>query len=483
MSYLKRENEGKMINQKNLLFFSLLLLTIIGLVTIISGSPETIHANSDETANTASSWENAHQQISAVGAPYAISPSIAASPDGKTVLVVYSSAIAVDSPQNLYYSFSTKNGQSGSWTKHQPLNNSSATSSKAHVTFDQNNRAHVVWTEGTSIAYAKSVSSNLNDGFGNITIFPNIVGTAPEAATPKVVTYGNHVHIVWAEGKGDFDDPDPDIYHRHSTNGGSSWGTTLNTPNAITTDGVIETDGLSHKNPTVTVDNDGNLHVLYEKPGIFGILTREQIRYVKGKLSNDAIIWPLDESTHPIITADMSGNDPNEDPNFEVVEPDIIYVNGRLETSVTQKSVHTSIPSQKYQNIFNISCVGSCENESNWSSTQISDRIYYLDAEPYSLTSSIIRLGGCLNIAFDGKVLTGSEQIFLGNSCSGWGISTELTGNDESSRTIQPAAASQNNWWGYVVYEEFVGDAVDANKQVFFTRNRPAVYLPMIIKR
>lgn len=456
-----------MINRKNLLLLSLLLLTIIGLVISISGRPDAIHADSDETTATASSWEDAHQQVS-VGAPFAISPSIAASPDGKTVLVVYSSAVAVSSPQNLYYSFSTKNGQLGSWTKHRPLNNSSATSSKANVTFDQSNRAHVVWTEGASIAYAKSVSSNLNDGFGSVTVFPNIVGTAPEAATPKVITFGNNVHIIWAEGKGNDADPDPDIYHRQSTNGGS----TFNTPNAITI------DGLSHKNPTVTVDNAGNLHVLYEKPGIFGVSLREQIRYAKGTFSNNSITWP-NEVTHPNITANMSSGTPD----FEVVEPDIIYTNGRLETSVTQRSVHTSEPSKKYQNVFNISCAGSCENESNWSPTQVSDRIYYLDAEPYSLTSSIISLGGCLNIAFDGKVLNGSEQIFLGYRCSGWGIPTELTGNDESSRTIQPAAASQNNWWGYVVYEEFVGDDVNANKQVFFIRNKPAVYLPMIIKK
>lgn len=466
----------KMTRLKNILLVSLLIITVARLVTIISGSPTEIHADTDDATNITNNWEVVHQKITTEDTPYAIKPSIATSPDGKTVFVVYSSAETASSPQNQYYSFSRKNGETGSWTMQQQLNDTSATSSKAHVTFDQNNRAHVVWTEGSSIAYAKSISSNLNDGFGTETIFPNIPGNIPEAADPKVITYGNDVHIIWAEGTGNLSDPSPDIYHRQSTDGGANWGTTFDTPNPVTT------SAFRHKKPAVTIDDAGNLHVLYEKQVFFGIDIREQIRYAKGTLSNGAIIWADDDSTHPDITANMS----IDIPNFDVVEPDILYANGHLETSVTQRYVNPVQPSKKPQFVFHIGCASSCENELNWSPTRVSDLISYLDASPYSLTSSIMRIGNCLNITFDGKVSTeseDSEQIFLSNGCNGWGgIPSALTNNDES-RTIQPAAASQNDWWGYIVYEEFVGDDDNnANKQVFFTRNSPALYLPIIVK-
>jgi hypothetical protein len=483
-----------MIKHKNLLLIISLLLMTIGLMVTISEHPVDLYADTDDTTALASNWESNHQQVSQ-GSPFAISPTIAAAPDGKTVLVVYSSAAALNGTQNIYYSFSNNNGQSGSWTKNQQLNNTAATSSQAHVIFDQSNRAHVVWVEDSGsfsrIAYAKSVSSNLNDGFGAVTVFPNIPGAVSgeaETSDPKVVTYGsNIVHVIWAESKSDAE-PDPNIYHRQSTTGGEpidgsdsnkGWGSTYATPNSVTT------YPIRHKNPVVAVDDSGNLHVLYEKRVLFLPLDiRELIMYVQGTVNNNGIVaWPVSEDTHTSITSSMSTGTPD----FDVVEPDILFSNGRLDTSVTKRYVLPTTPSEKIQYVFYIGCTQSCENEANWSSTQIVDRVSYLDASPYSSTSSITRLGSCVNILFDGKVSTSpqdSERIFLSDSCAGgWGgIAAELTNNDES-RSIQPDSASQNGWWNYVVYEDFVGDAENENKQILFVRNSPALYLPIIVKR
>lgn len=481
---LKKRDYKKMIKYKNIFLVSLFTLTAIGLITIISGSPVEIHAGTDETAALASNWENIQQPVSIgdPGAPYAIKPTIAEAPNGRTVLVVYSTQMDGDSKQNLYYSFSNKNGESGSWPnnqQNQQLNESDEISSKPYVTFDQSGRAHAVWTEGLSIAYAKSVSVDLSEGFLEPTVFPNIPGGNPDASDPKVITYGNNdVHIIWAESNDNT--PDPNIYHRHSTSGGElanesdenkGWGTTYTTPKPITT------QSLNHENPTVTVDDSGNLHVLYQKRDRVEDESVEQIRYTK--LNNGDALWP-DELTHTDVTTDIPGGPPY----YDVLKPHIIYVNGHLEVSVTQRYLEGA-PSEKHQYVFHIGCSISCENPSNWIATRVTNTVLFIDAKPDSLTSSIMRIGNCLNIVFDGKSSTDQskpEQVFLSSSCSGWGDNLQELTPRIGSRTIQPIATSTSNWWGYTVYEEFVGTDVDANKQVFFVRNSPAVYLPVIMK-
>lgn len=464
-----------MIKQKNLLLISLLIVMTVGLVVILSPVPNTIHAEADSVDT---SWEATHQEIS-TGAPYAIRPAIAATQDGNTIIVVYSTKMAGDSSQTLYYSFSNANGESGSWKKNTRIynNTSGEDATKAHVVFDQDNRAHVVWTEGLGIAYVKSISSNLNDGFGAVTIFPNAPALDPGAIAPKVVTYGNHVHLIWAEGDSSSAEPErkeQNIYHRHSTNGGTSWGTTYSTPNKVTYTAV------RHTNPAVTVDESGHLHVLYEKRFAVGLTIREQITYAKGTLKNDVISW-TDEADHVDITKDMTIGLPN----FDVLEPDIIYTNGRLDASVTQR-FDAALGKEKQQYVYHIGCADSCGTESNWIATRVSSTVLYVDVSPYSLASSIINVGNCLHISFDGKQGISSdysEQIFMTSSCNNWGDNREELTVDDETRSIVPASTSQSNWWGYVVYEDFEGSANDENKQVFFVRNKPALYLPIILKK
>lgn len=454
-------------SERKTLLLGILVFGLIGLVWTASQTTNPALADTKEITNN---WVTA-EDVS-VGASYAIRPSVAAAPNGKTVIVTYSGKSGGDTKDNTYYSFSNNNGKSGSWTKNSPLYpqpDSTEESSQTNVIFDQNNKAHVVWIEGLGIAYANSTSGNLGNPFTNVWIAPNPPASDPGASNPRVVTYGNHVHIIWAEGDTSSGTPqkiNPNIYHIHSSNGGATWGAV----NAITFNTV------KSESPAVAVDDAGNLHVVYQQQTIMP--THNNIKYAKGTFNGSAITWSTEANQVDITSKIPVGA-------FSMVEPSIIYSNGRLDVSVTQKydSPNPNDDSESQQYVYHIYCKSACTNANNWYPQRASNTPLYISITPQNLASSIIRVNGCTNIIYDGKVSPGeqndSEQVFENSSCSGWGIPNELTDNDES-RSIQPAAASQNNWWIYVVYEEFTeqGDA----EKIYFIRNIPGVYLPVIIR-
>ncbi|MBE2224810.1 MAG: hypothetical protein IAF02_24935, partial [Anaerolineae bacterium] len=359
-----------------------------------------------------------------------------------------------------------------SWTKHREVYPASAAESNyVDATFDQTNRAHVVWVEGSGLAYANS--SNLGSGFGNYKFFTKL-STNSVAYNPKVVTYGNNVHIIWSEG-GDFsgtpEEVGPNIYHvQYYKNNLNVWGWSDIT--------AVTYNTVQSEKPAFAVDPAGNLHVVYQQQVD---ASHYNILYAKGTFNGSTITWEP-ESNHAVITSNIPAG------AYTMVEPSILYSNGRLEVSATQV-FDAPNPKEAASYIYYITCDTSCNESNNWDATRISEAnggltsALYVDITPSNIVSSIVRLGSCTSIVFDGKVTStqdDKEQIFDSSSCNGWGDGrTELTENDES-RTIQPVATTQYGWWMYVVYEEFVN--LDSSEKIYFMRNIPSVYLPMISK-
>ena len=447
-------------NRNKILSLSILTFVLVGLIALFSQAANPAHAETE--AVNANNWETAIE-IS-TGATRAQRPSIAASPDGKTILVTYVAPSNDDSVSDIKYSYSTQNGKLGSWTRNQAVHPSTAKKSEqTHVTFDQNGKAHVVWVEDTRLAYANS--ANLSSGFENFKYF-STSPAIPGALNPYVITYGNNVHIIWSEG--DTGNPGPNIKHVQSTNGGTSWG-------AVT---FVVNNGVKTEKPSVAVDDEGNLYLVYQQQTISP--THNNILYLKGTFNNSTLSW---SSTPTDITSKIVGNPEGA---FTMVEPSIMYNNGRLEVSVTQKyDAATSREARQF--IYHITCANSCEDKANWQPKLIQDgatSALYIDISPNNLAASIVRLGSCTTIIFDGKPSSGQvdkERIFSSGSCSNWGNNRQdLTPTIGESRAIQPTAVIQNSWWMYVVYEQFENE--DQAEKIYFMRNIPGVYLPVVLK-
>lgn len=450
-----------MMKRNTFLLLSILTASMIGLVSLFSSRPSAVQAEQNVVAS--GNW-GTEFEIS-TGSARAQRPAIATAPNGKTVLVTYIEPSS-DAVSNVKYSFSTNNGKAGSWQTNRPIHTATAKKSEqTHVAFDQNNKAHVVWVEDSRLAYANS--SNLSSGFGTPKYF-SASPAVPGANNPFVITYGNTtVHIIWAEG--DTGNPGPNIKHVQSTNGGSSWGSTT----------FITDNNVQSEKPSAAVDADGNLYIVYQQQARFsGGNILNDIFYVKGTRNGSSFTWSTPTNINSKIPAGA----------FTMVEPSIIYNNGRLEVSATQQFPNSVNAKEAPYFIQYITCTTSCGNSNNWNPEVISEpdgsgEALFVDITPSNIVSSIVKLGTCTTIVFDGKVSftqDDSEQIFNSSSCNSWGNGRQdLTFNDES-RSIQPVAATQNNWWMYVAYEEFVNEG-NAEK-IYFIGNIPAVYLPVITK-
>ncbi|MFO7684420.1 MAG: hypothetical protein R6X34_30690 [Chloroflexota bacterium] len=328
------------------------------------------------------------------------------------------------------------------------------------VAFDSTNKAHVVWIENGGLAYANS--TNLNNGFNAPKIFiENLVKTG--VVNAQIITFGNFVHIV---GAATDQNNNSNVFHVQSSNGGTSWGTPK-----LVTNNTLQTD-----RPTVGVDNDGHLHLVYRQQRVSSVImdpAHFHLKYARGAFNSTTVDWGEDEGAHIDITGNILTG------NSSLFEPSILVENGRLEVSATQK--YDGNDSQAEQSIYYLYCNGSCTNAGNWSQQKVSGNVLYINNNPFNLVSDIVRLGSCTNVIFDGKVgttLNPAEQIFSSSSCSGWGNARSSLTDPNVARSIQPAAATQNNWWMYIVYEEFADDV----PKVYFMRNIPGVYLPMIRK-
>lgn len=424
----------------------ILLITLFSIAIVASHSTQNVNAENEAVDGN---WD-AHLIISE---GEAIRPAIAVAPNGKTVIVTYTESNLGDP----YYSFSTNFGKSNSWTKHKAVYSSAASSAQPDVAMDNSNNAHVVWVENGGLAYKKI--NNLSAGTGPIIKFfaDSIIDAGSGVLNPHIVIYNQFVHIIGITDSGSLF---TDAFHVYSTDGGANWSSA----------NYITNHPLTVERPAVTVDSNGSLHVVYNQQVLPNLL--RSVNYAKGTLNGSVITW------NPANHIDITGKIPAG--NYEILEPSIIYANGRLEVSATQKNDPASgLNSPQY--VYYFQCAGTCTNANNWNPLRISGTTLYINESPHEVISSIVRLGSCINVVFDGKrtSLSGSsEQVYTSSNCNGWGNGRQELTPDDQTRRIQPAAATHNNWYMYVAYEEFS----NTSHKVYFVRNIPGVYLPVIIK-
>ena len=203
---------------------------------------------------------------------------------------------ADSTPGNLeiYYKRSTNGG--ANWSANQRLTWTSGESRLPAIATDGSGGLHVAWYDSTS-GNAEIYYRSSPDGGSNWTTVKRLSWTPGSSYWLAVAAdISGYIHVFWA-------DPTPgntEIYHRRSTDGGSTWTASKRlTWNA----------GLS-TGPKCAIDIWGGLNVVW-----YDMTTGSAEIYYKKSLDDgltwtavDRLTWSSDESWFPDIGGDSTGN-------------------------------------------------------------------------------------------------------------------------------------------------------------------------------
>ncbi len=200
------------------------------------------------------------------------------------------------------------------------------TSYDPSIAIDNNGNVHVVWDDGTvgpwgndgEVMYANYSSSA---GWSNATLisdgFGGIYWNDGYSQEPSIAIDNNgNIHVVWYDNTvGPWGNDDEIMYANYSFSAGWSNAT------VISDDGTNWNDGTSY-DPSIAIDNNGNVHVAWGDTTIGPWISGEdaEIMYVKysslAGWSNVTVIsdgfggiyWNDGESYNPSIVIDNNGN-------------------------------------------------------------------------------------------------------------------------------------------------------------------------------
>jgi hypothetical protein len=141
----------------------------------------------------------------------------------------------------------------------------------------------------------------------------------------------------------------------------------------------------------------------------------------------------------------------------------------------------TSIHDEQY--VHHIQCVSGCTNQAGWQSTSNPVSGQHLSENnnnPFTVQSTITQIGKCTLVYFHG-IPQGllNEQIFGVSSCTRWSASQWDIVTPSNLASINPDMASHNDWFVYIAYENLTAQG---GRTVWFIKNNPALYLPVIRK-
>lgn len=409
------------------------------------------------TSNTR--WEGGKALTNATNTPVAaIQPAIATAPGGKTIIVAYMKQTGqIDEPNNAdpFYVRSTNNGLT--WSQPAKIyQNSTMETRFLDVLIDSSSNGHAVWTENSvQLWYGKESqwSTNASSAIHSI---PSTPGNLLES--PKLASNGtNKLHIVWSQQESF----DADIYHMSSSNGGNTW----STPSAIVNDGTVNS-----VSPSITSDDSGKLHVVWEAQ-ISSFPIQAEIFYSQS--SNNGVSW-----TTP-ITVSAAINPGSVDHVFS--QPKIVANGNNLLVAFENR------PDNLEQKAFVVNCASGCTNINNWSGDDVTVQNYSVkNTDPAFLKPQPAVLNGCAIVLFsgiNGDPGTNDERIRESNGCMNWNSNPTVSGVDAvmggNIRAIRPSVETHDNWWLYLAFER----KSTTRSDIYFVRNIPGLYLPLIARQ
>lgn len=383
-------------------------------------------------------------------------PVIEVGSDGRTVLIAYISQMSANVNDTVPYVRKSANNGATWGNAVAIIPNGPAETTFLDVAVDSNNVTHAVWTDLLSgspnilnIYYAREN----NNTWPAVTPI-STVQDPQLITTPAIAARNNRVFVVWAE-----DNQTPalgltEIYYRFSTNGGTSW-----SANSL----VSPQFNVSLK-PDMVISADGRVHLVWQR----GIPPFPQhIMYTQGTVSGNTVNWST-----PVPISDRSGAQQAWTPQI-ALDGNVIHVSFTdwIDNDADKQYVH------------HIQCTTGCTNVANWQSTAnpvSGAALKERSINPFSVKSTLTRVGACTYVYFHGvPPALNNEQIFGVNSCRNWSAGGRDTVTPANEAAINPQMISQNNWFIYMVFEKVEGNGT---RTVWFMRNDPAVYLPVIRK-
>ncbi len=438
------------------LIVPIMLLTILMAVLHQAAIAE---PSEPEAITTSTLWENGKALTNNSNTNVsAIQPAIATAPGGKTIIVAYMKQTgALDSPEDAdpFYVRSTNNGRT--WSQPAKIYQNAALPTRfVDITLDSNATGHAVWTENeVQLRYSKQ-SQWAGNSFTTIHSIPTGFGNLIDS--PKIIFKGsNRLHVVWSQ-QTSFDG---DIYHMTSSNGGTSWSTAA----AIGNDGSVNS-----VSPSLAATDNGNLHVVWEAQIASFPSTHAEIFYARS--SNNGVTW-----TSPITISQVI----NPGPDRVFAQPKIVAQGNSVHVAFENR------PNDQEQRAYYATCTSGCANINNWRGNDVTVQNYRVkNTDPAFLKPQPAILGGCAVVLFsgiNGDPGSNDEKIRESSSCGNWSSNPTVSGVDSvlsgNLRAIRPSVVSSNGWWLYLAFERKGSTRSD----IYFVRNIPALYLPVIIKQ
>jgi hypothetical protein len=407
--------------------------------------------------NSASpNWQTPQKISQTSGITGAVQPSLEASLSGAKVIVVYNGIIGgSNADRDVFYATSTNYGQT--WPTKGQIHSSPGQSTDSFlvdIAIAPNNKGHAVWRE--EVGNIPRIVYKYEDNWGTSTSYVTVSNAVNPVVVsePRIVAKSNsRLDVVWSQGE---PSTNVNIYHAYSLNSnGSSWqGRT-----------AIANTSPSSRLPDIAIDASGNYHVVWEEG-----TNPKTIYYLRGVASGNSINWalpPQNISQRSITSGDA-------------VQPRI-YADGNV-LHVTFSN-YNSINSQF---VHHLQCNSNCSTVTNWISVgnPVSGQVLSAKAtDPFDVNSTVAKVGQCTFVYFhgiQGSNTTGNEQIWGTNSCGNWASSIRDQVTDTTVRAINPTLDSANNWWLFLSYEQVI--PTTGLREIYFVRNKPALYLPMIRK-
>lgn len=440
------------------------------LILFAIGLPIIIHQAAGASVDVVNNIESTNWQT-----PFPISqnthgsqrPSIAATSNGKVLVAFALQQTSNSQSTDPFYRLSTNFGQS--WLDVSPIKVTNNISSRqVNVIFDNNEKAHAVWTEnGNTLAYAPE--ANWNSGSSYQTIY-TASGFGAVLESPKIIPgFGNLLHVVWAaKSATDFG---VNIYYARSTNSGASW--TLGT---VASNSGIKTDSESNK-PDIAISSDGKIHITWQEQQAGDTTLYNAIMYSQSSDNGNTWSQPVNLSEVIFTSTEVK--------NHDSYQARIIAVGNTLKVVFVDRE--EADENYSYQSLYYLECSTNCVNKNNWkqpSQNPISQQTYLSsvkDPTPYYIEPTILHQAGCTTIYFHGiriDVAQDREVVFGMNSCNGWDKLREII-TDTSKESILPTTTTSNNWWLFMAYE----DTSTTNHKIMFLRNQPALYMPLMMRQ
>jgi len=362
-------------------------------------------------------------------------PVIRASSTGR-LMIMYNHA-TVDSVENPFYSQSSDGGDT--WSTPAPVHSSDTNARQ--VAFDfAGNTAHAIWRTSDSIWHAREDQWPAN-GSSRIVDAGEFVFEPDIASGPDGV-----LHAVWTQ-------QDDKLYHSFSRSNGDDW----SDPQALTT-------GQNRANvPDITVDENGDAHVVWEERIFDGSPWRYEVRYRKGNISATDVSW----DSYLVLATSPDPNQPGE-PR----QPAIAASGSDLHVSFSRRLESD----EQYPYYIGYSATDGWDDRST--NTSPGKPVEVNTNTPFYLVSTVAGCDGGVHLYYHGAVDPNPREQVLGASFKGaWSERVIVTVPD--ARSINPSMVCT----GATVHMAFSRIfTVNDNHQIFYIRRSPTIYLPSIHK-